>query len=149
MQQIVFSLITCTRFEIYFENLKCNHKGCVGAWLRQKATKLQKKEITDSETDYSKPSRKKAKPEDDQEQELKDIWYALDYQDRRINKLIEENQDYKDRLKFTEKRLEVEVKDVKKQIQGIKSNLESIVDIVKVNYKFMNSFRFSRINLSN
>ena len=32
-------------------------------------------------------------------------------------------------------KLDVEVKDVKKQIQGIKNNLESIVDIVKVSYK--------------
>ena len=63
---------------------------------------------------------------------MKDIWYALDYQDRRINKLIEENQEYKDRLKYTEKRLNVEIKDIKKQISGIKGNLESIVDIVKV-----------------
>jgi hypothetical protein len=117
------------KFEFYFA---LNFYYIAGAWLRKKATKLQKKVITDSETDYSKPSKKKPKPEDENEQEMKDIWYALDYQDRRINKLIDENQDYKDRLKFTEKRLEVEVKDVKKQIQGIKTNLESIVDIVKV-----------------
>ena len=32
-------------------------------------------------------------------------------------------------------KLDVEVKDVKKQIQGIKNNLESIVDIVKVSCK--------------
>jgi len=44
---------------------------------------------------------------------MNDIWYALDYQDRRINKLIDENKDYKERLKFAEKRLEVEVKDMK------------------------------------
>jgi hypothetical protein len=79
---------------------------------------------------------------------MKDIWYALDYQDRRINKLIDENQDYKDRLKFTEKRLEVEVKDVKKQIQGIKTNLESIVDIVKVSFRLMIDYRCSNLHLS-
>ncbi|CAI2367125.1 unnamed protein product [Moneuplotes crassus] len=71
------------------------------------------------------------------DQDLKDIWYALDYQDRRINKLLEENQDYKDRLKYTEKRLDVEIKDIKKQISGLQQNMESIVDIVKV---FQNQF---------
>jgi len=70
--------------------------------------------------------------EEEREKEIKDIWYALDYQDRRINKLTEENQEYKDRLKYTEKRLNVEIKDIHKQISGIKTNMESIIDIVKV-----------------
>lgn len=64
--------------------------------------------------------------------ELNDIWYALDYQDRRINKLVEENKEYKDKISYLENHLDGEVKDIKKQIKGIKSNLESIVDIVKV-----------------
>ncbi len=63
---------------------------------------------------------------------MKDIWYALDYQDRRINKLIEENQEYKDRLKYTEKRVDVEIKDIKNQISGLQSSMESVIDIVKV-----------------
>lgn len=77
------------------------------------------------------------------ETELKDIWYALDYQDRRINKLVEENNEYKERVKFAENKLDGEVKDLKKQIQGIKYNLESIVDIVKV---FQNQFEQLREN---
>jgi len=63
---------------------------------------------------------------------MKDIWYAIDYQDRRINKLVEENQDYKTRLTNTEYKLNVEVKEVRKDIQGLKTHLESIVDIVNV-----------------
>ena len=35
--------------------------------------------------------------------ELNDIWYALEYQDRRINKLVEENNQYKERIKYVEK----------------------------------------------
>uniref|UniRef100_A0A7S3KQ65 Uncharacterized protein n=1 Tax=Euplotes crassus TaxID=5936 RepID=A0A7S3KQ65_EUPCR len=74
----------------------------------------------------------KFSPGHHKERDLKDIWYALDYQDRRINKLIDENQEYKDRLKYTEKRLDVEIKDIKKQISGLQNNMESIIDIVKV-----------------
>jgi regulator of replication initiation timing len=66
------------------------------------------------------------------DKEMKDIWYAIDYQDRRINKLVEENQDYKTRLTNTEYKLNVEVREVRKDIQGLKTHLESIVDIVNV-----------------
>ena len=37
-------------------------------------------------------------------------------------------------------KLDGEVKEVKKQIQGIKNNLESIVDIVKVSYEMWNQY---------
>lgn len=74
--------------------------------------------------------------EEEREKEINDIWYALDYQDRRINKLTEENQEYKERLKYSERRLNIEIKDINKQIIGIKTNMESIIDIVKVSKIF-------------
>jgi hypothetical protein len=70
--------------------------------------------------------------EENHDKEMNDIWYAIDYQDRRINNLIDENKDYKERLELTERKLNVEVKDLKREINEIKGNLESVVDIVKV-----------------
>jgi len=55
--------------------------------------------------------------------EMNDIWYAIDYQDRRINKLVQDNTDYN---------LNYEVKEMQREIQGLKTHLESIVDIVNV-----------------
>lgn len=46
--------------------------------------------------------------------------------------MVEENTLYREKLEYVEGKLETEVRDIKKQIQGIKHNLESIVDIVKV-----------------
>ena len=37
-------------------------------------------------------------------------------------------------LNIPKNRLDVEIKDIKKQITGIKSNMESIIDIVKVTW---------------
>lgn len=51
---------------------------------------------------------------------MNDIWYALDYQDRRISKLVEENKHYKQQLKHAEKKLDAELADVHKQIEDIK-----------------------------
>lgn len=101
-----------------------------------KLSKLPKKDLgTDSEPEWSKsPKKVKMKPDSDLRQEVFDVWYAIEYQDRHITKLKEENADYRARLKIVEKRLESEVKDIKTEIQGIKTNLESIVDVVKVSY---------------
>ena len=80
--------------------------------------------------------------ESKQSKEINDIWYALDYQDRRINKLVEENREYKEKLKYYEKKLDIEVRDIHDQIKGLKSNVESIVDIVKVINKAIELYYF-------
>lgn len=70
-------------------------------------------------------------------EDISELWKAIHYQDKTINKLISENSILNNKLKEAESKLNGKIKDVNRNVSGISSNFEHLLPIIKeINEKY-------------